>query len=101
MSTRKPDQQPEGIIPLNAPRPAAVEAGRFGEPAAVIWRGSYQRIAAIRDTWRIDDEWWRDEIARRYYVVELESGRRLTLYRDLMSDAWFVQPYDGPRAAAG
>ena len=58
-----------------------METGRHGEPTAVIWRGAYSRVAAIHDTWRIDDEWWRDEIARRYYVVELEGGRRLTLYR--------------------
>lgn len=101
MKADKKANQSEGIIPLNTPRPAAVEPGRHGEPAAVIWRGSYQRVAAIHDTWRIDDEWWRDEIARRYYVVELESGRRLTLYRDLMGDVWFVQPYEGPRAAVG
>jgi hypothetical protein len=64
----------------------------------VLWRGVYRRVAAIHDSWRIDDEWWREEIARRYFVVELDDGRRLTLYHDLIADAWYAQPYDGPRA---
>ena len=97
---KSPKPNSEGIVALNTPRPAAVETGRHGEPTAVIWRGAYSRVAAIHDTWRIDDEWWRDEIARRYYVVELEGGRRLTLYRDLVGDLWYVQPYEGPRSAA-
>jgi hypothetical protein len=54
-------------------------------------------VRTIHDTWRIDDEWWRDEIARRYFAVELEGGRHLTLYHDLIGDAWYAQSYDGPR----
>ena len=87
------------VRPLNQPAPAAVEADA-GLPRAVLWRGSFLRVAAIHDTWRIDDEWWREEIARRYFVVELQGGRRLTLYQDLLSKDWFAQPYDGPRESA-
>ena len=89
-----------GLVPLNAPRPAAVESGSRGEPRAVLVKGVYQRVATIHDTWRVDDEWWRDEVARRYFIAELESGRRLTLYHDLINDAWYIQTYDGPRSIA-
>ncbi len=82
---------------LNQPKPAAVEATPAGAPAAVVWQGRYQRVRAIADSWRIDDEWWRDEIARRYYVIELESGRRLTLFCDLVTGTWYAQSYEGPR----
>lgn len=84
--------------PLNQPAPLAVEADERGTPRAVLWRGAYRRVQAVHDTWRIDDEWWRDEIARRYFVVELEGGRRLSIYRDLMADAWYGQPYEPPRS---
>jgi hypothetical protein len=66
----------------------------------MLWRGSYQRVVAVHDTWRIDDEWWRDEIARRYFVVELESGRRVTIFHDLVRDLWYQQTYEAPKAAA-
>jgi hypothetical protein len=84
--------------PLNEPSPVAVEATPRGGPKAVLWRGNFLDIRAIHDTWRIDDEWWREEIARRYFLVELTDGRRLTLYRDLVKDLWYAQPYETPRA---
>jgi hypothetical protein len=57
-------------------------------------------VAAIHDTWRVDDEWWRDEIARRYFLAELDDGRRLTLYPDLIADHWYVQTYEAPARGA-
>jgi hypothetical protein len=82
-----------GFRPLNEPAPAAVEATARGIPKAVLWRGAYKHVTAIHDSWRIDDEWWREEIARRYFVAEVEGGRRITLFHDLVRDAWYVQPY--------
>ncbi len=86
------------VRPLNEPMPLAVEATPRGEPKTVLWRGVFAPVAAIHDRWRIDDEWWRDEIARRYFVVQLEGGRHLTLYHDLVKDAWYAQTYDPPHA---
>jgi hypothetical protein len=63
----------------------------------MLWRGRYLRVLATHDSWRIDDEWWRDEIARRYFSIELEQGRRLTVYQDLVTGAWYEQGYEGPR----
>lgn len=86
--------------PLNQPVPVAVEATNTGAPKAVLWKGEFKRVTAIHDSWRIDDEWWRAEIARRYHAVELEGGRHLTLYLDLLNDAWYAQTYEGPRRVA-
>ncbi len=95
----KPGEGNERLRPLNQPDPVAVEENNRGEPKAVLWRGVFKPVVAIHDTWRIDDEWWRDEIARRYFVVEMEGGRRLTLYRDLAAqNAWYAQSYEGPRS---
>ena len=89
-----------GLRLLNQPKPAAVEATSLGEPEAVVVQGRFLRVRAIRDTWRIDDEWWRDEISRRYFTVELENGRGMTLYHDLVGGGWFAQSYEGPRRSA-
>ena len=86
------------FLPLNQPAPLAVEATARGAPTHVLWRGAYKRVLAIHETWRIDDEWWREEIARRYFVVEVEGGRRLSLYHDLIRDLWYGQNYEEPRA---
>ena len=76
-----------------------MDAAPNGDPKAVLWQGRYLQVTGLRDTWRIDDEWWRDEISRRYFTVEIEGGRRLTLYYDLLEDAWFAQPYIKPKAS--
>jgi hypothetical protein len=85
-----------GIRLLNQPRPAAIEAAKDGTPAAIVWQGRYRNVTAIHDAWRIDDEWWRDEIMRHYFTVEVEGGRRLTVFHDLVADTWFIQTYEAP-----
>jgi hypothetical protein len=86
------------LRPLNQPAPVAVEADERGAPKAVLFKGTFRQVRAISDTWRIDDEWWREEIARRYFAVELEGGRRVTLYHDLVRDLWYAQSYEAPRS---
>jgi hypothetical protein len=64
---------------------------------SVVVHGRFQPVRAILDSWRIDDEWWREEIARRYFAIELQNGRTLTIYHDLVGGGWFIQGYEGPR----
>jgi len=80
------------LRPLNRPRPVGVMV-EDGLPIAMIDGGHRARIERIQDTWCIDDEWWRDPIARRYYRVRLETGTIRTLYEDRFQDAWFEQGY--------
>ena len=70
------------LRPLNQPQPARVEA-KAGWPTAVWERGVRLPVARVTDVWRIDDEWWREvSVARTYFEVLLEGGRRLTLFFD-------------------
>jgi len=85
-----------GLRFLNRPRGLAVEADGAGEPHAIAWQGRFRRVTVIHDRWRIDDEWWREEISRVYFEVELEGGRRLTVFHDLVAGGWFLQPYRPP-----
>lgn len=49
------------------------------------------RIAEVLEVWRIDDEWWRAPITRRYVDVVLEGGAHVVLFEDLQTAEWFVQ----------
>jgi hypothetical protein len=81
------------VTPLNVPRDIRVMAGGDGSPA-FVWLGSRQRrVVRIRNSWRIDDEWWRQEIARRYFEMELSDGSVITVFQDLISGNWFRQRY--------
>lgn len=78
---------------LYVPREIEVITHVFGEPAVVVRNGRKVRVASVLNSWRIDDEWWRDEISRRYFQVELKDGLVLTIFQDLVSGAWYQQRY--------
>jgi hypothetical protein len=60
----------------------------------VRFEGALRPIACIQDRWRIDDEWWRETaVSRLYYQLQLEGGRIITIYRDLIGGAWCEQQY--------
>jgi hypothetical protein len=48
-------------------------------------------VEAVLEMWRIDDEWWRQMISRRYFAVMLEGGSRVVLFEDLVTHEWFMQ----------
>lgn len=81
------------VIPLHVPREIEALANESGEPVAVMRNGRRIRVAAILNTWRIDDEWWREEISRQYFQVELKGGLVLNIFHDLVSGKWYQQGY--------
>ena len=82
------------VRPLNRPRPLRVEADGQGEPIAVYLSGRRHGVEAVLETWRIDDEWWRERpVSRLYFTLLLEDGQTVTLFRDLVSGRWAKQAY--------
>lgn len=76
---------------LNQPQPLKVDCDRLGRPVGLLWHGRRRRIQAIKDHWRIDDEWWRQEIRRHYYLVELDGGSLEVLFCDMITGRWYRQ----------
>ena len=54
-------------------------------------RGIPCAVEAVLETWRLDDEWWRMPIARRYVEAVLDGGRHVVLYCDLGTGEWWMQ----------
>ncbi len=113
------------LRPLNAPRPIRVEVDDRGFPRKVHLgrndltptlsqgeRGSAtepqkdQRTAPrpsegvavveIVDRWRIDDEWWRQEVSRMYFRIVLAGGAILNIFHDLLQGGWYLQTTASP-----
>src|SRR2546423_14984274 len=87
---------------VSVPQPAEVELDAGGSPTKIEMRSAEcgvrnideresVTIEAVRETWRIDDEWWREPITRTYYEVLLRGGARLVLFVDHVTLEWFVQ----------
>lgn len=81
------------LRPLNQPARVAVRTDGDGRPLALRTRRGrpMEGIAQIRESWRIDDEWWRRPVSREYHQVVLESGKVTTLYLDLAEGGWYLQ----------
>jgi hypothetical protein len=60
-------------------------------PVTITFHDKGKKVEEIGETWRIDDEWWRDQIARRYVEVMLVGGGHVVVYEDLISGGWFMQ----------
>jgi len=71
-----------------------VEDNEDGRPTAVYLSGHRLAVEAVLETWRIDDEWWRERaVSRVYFSLLLEDGRTVTMYRDLVTGRWWRQDY--------
>ncbi len=82
-----------GLSPLKEPRPVVVATDESGEPVAVVLGGRRLAVERVEDVWRIDDEWWREEVSRLYHRLLLEDGRPLVVFHDLIKQRWFQQDY--------
>ncbi len=79
------------LRPLNLPRAVSVDLNEDGLPVAITRDGKRKEVEQIGEIWRVNDEWWRDPIARRYVEAILEGGRRLVVYEDQHTGEWFEQ----------
>jgi hypothetical protein len=71
-----------------------VDVDASGIPRAVRRsknEGGGQAVESVLESWRIDDEWWRRPIVRRYWEVLLNGGKRVILFEDLPTSEWFIQ----------
>lgn len=93
LRSREPVDEADAIRLLNQPQPLAIEADESGLPRWVGTGDGQRRVARIVDVWRIDDEWWRTAISRRYFVLALEDGVVRTVFQDLIEDGWYEQAY--------
>ena len=79
---------------LQQPALVVVEGGR---PERVNWSSvdarrakssSGGRVRRVIDEWRVDSRWWTREIRRDYYLLELEGGQLVEVYRE--GEGWCV-----------
>ena len=76
---------------VNVPVTVTVELDVCELPLAVTVRGARCAVESVLETWRLDDEWWRVPIARRYVDAVLDGGRHVVLYCDLGTGEWWMQ----------
>ncbi len=49
-------------------------------------------VTNVQDSWRIDDEWWREHpVSRLYYALLLADDTVLAVYYDRVTNRWYEQ----------
>jgi hypothetical protein len=77
---------------VNEPRTVTVELDESGLMTVGRSDGrTVGRVEAILESWRIDDEWWRETISRSYLELLLDGGKRVVVFQDLLTGLWFMQ----------
>jgi hypothetical protein len=66
-------------------------SGDRGEPLAFEWRGEVHRALHLGHRWRVHLDWWRVEIWREYFQVEVHTGFTCVVYRDLLTGEWYLE----------
>lgn len=76
--------------PVQVSWPSAVErqAASGGRLKAAPSRRSRGHVTRVIDEWRMAGRWWVSEMRRDYYLVELDGGRLIELYRE--GERWCV-----------
>lgn len=80
------------LRPLNAPQPITVIADH-ATPIALVMGRHRHRVETIQDMWIVQDEWWRQPINRRYFILLLDDGSRHTVFLDREDATWYAQDY--------
>ena len=79
---------------LNQPIPVTVTlAAQIAQPATLVINRHTHTVQRVQDTWIIEDEWWRDPIARQYFALLLDDGTRRTIFHDRVANTWYLQDY--------
>jgi hypothetical protein len=85
-------QNSESFRSTNPPIPIEVRETGHQTPRVIKVNGHWRRVISIADLCNVDEEWWRERpIVRMYYRVNLENGRQITVFRDMLDGAWYRQ----------
>ena len=71
--------------------PVTVQTDASGLPACLIWDHQPHPIAHIANRWRLAWGWWRWPVQRDVFKVVAATGLLLDIYRDQLTDEWYVQ----------
>jgi hypothetical protein len=66
-----------------------VELDGMGAIAAIRWAGRREPVE-VCNRWRIEEQWWREPIAREYFKVVGRSWLAL-VYLDRMDGTWHLE----------
>ena len=68
-----------------------VETDGDGQPQRLRLDRATHGEVGICNRWRVDDDWWRNLVARSYYKVVTRDGLLCNIYLDEMRGTWHLE----------
>jgi hypothetical protein len=78
---------------LEEPEEIKVRCNADGMPVSVMRSAKFEKVESVYQRWRVSDEWWRKEISREYFRIETSSGLLCDIYRDIVTNRWFLSRF--------
>jgi hypothetical protein len=72
------------------PQQINVKTNDLGEPVTIHRGGRRDRVVSAGKRWRVNENWWRQEVSREYFQIETASGLVAEIYRDMLSGSWYL-----------
>ena len=61
-------------------------------PLGFRWNRRRHRVLDVSARWRIHTDWWTEsEVWRDYWEVTTDTGLLCILFRDLLTEGWFLE----------
>ena len=68
-----------------------VQTDDTGQPCLLRLDGAAHGEVGICNRWRVEDDWWRNLVARTYYKVVTRDGLLCTIYLDELRGTWHLE----------
>jgi hypothetical protein len=68
-----------------------VETDEAGTPIRLRMDGVAHGEVGICNQWRVDDDWWREPVARVYFKVVTRDGLLCTVFWDEIRGTWHLE----------
>ena len=62
-----------------------------GVPRLSSGKAETHPVQGIAKRWRVDLDWWQQRVWREYFKLYTQTGLLVILYRDLLTDQWYLQ----------
>lgn len=83
-------------------QPVDVDSNAAGVPRSFYWHRHRHVVVLIANRWRVDEDWWQENtsggntgtggrIWREYFKVITQTGLLVVLFRDLVTNTWWLQ----------
>jgi hypothetical protein len=68
-----------------------VETDAAGTPVRLRMDGVAHGEVGICNCWRVDDDWWREPVARTYFKLVTRDGLLCTVFWDEIGGTWHLE----------